>query len=255
MALEIVQIPVRSNNYIYLAHETISSKTAVIDPADAAPVMQVLRQRKWRLDAILITHHHHDHIGGNHELKQEYGCNIYGYGADAARVPGIDHHLKEGDMVQLGAAQGYVLFVPGHTLGHIAYYFPADSIVFCGDVLFSLGCGRVSEGTPQQMLQSLQKLAALPDDTRVHCAHEYTLANGEFALTLEPENPALQQRMAEVRELRCQHRPTVPTTLAQEKATNPFLRTHSAEIRQKLAMPHADMLEVFTAIRHRKDKF
>lgn len=255
MALEIVQVPARADNYIYLLHDAASNKTTVVDPADADPVKAELQRRGWGLDYILNTHHHNDHTGGNLALKRDYGCEIYGYGADATRIAGIDHRLKDGEQVRVGESQAQVLFVPGHTLGHIAYYFAQDKALFCGDTLFSLGCGRLFEGTPQQMHESLQKFAALPDDTRVYCAHEYTQSNGAFALTIEPHNPALCQRMGEVAALRAQGKPTVPSRLGQEKAANPFLRTDSPEIRQKLAMPHASAVEVFAEIRHRKDVF
>lgn len=255
MALEIVQIPARRDNYIYLLHDAASHKTAVVDPADAPPVEAALHHRGWTLDFILNTHHHNDHIGGNLALKQDYGCKIYGYGPDAVRIPGIDHLLEDDELVEIGEAKAQVIYIPGHTLGHIAYYFPADKALFCGDTLFSLGCGRLFEGTPQQMYDSLQKLAALPDDTLVFCAHEYTQSNGAFALTLEPHNAELCKRMAEVEALRMRGRSTVPSTLGQEKATNPFLREDSAEIRQSLGMQHASSLAVFTEIRHRKDIF
>lgn len=255
MTLEILQIPARSDNYIYLLHHAGSGETAVVDPADAEPVLHVLTERRWRLTHILNTHHHGDHTGGNRVLKAITGCQVYGYGPDAARIPAIDSHLQDEDRVQIGDAQAEVLFIPGHTLGHIAYYFAAEKLLFCGDTLFSMGCGRLFEGTAAQMHHSLSRLAALPDDVLVYCGHEYSESNGNFALTLEPNNTALQKRMEEVRGLRTQGKPTVPTTLATEKATNPFLRTDSQEIRHNFAMPDASAEEVFAEIRQRKDVF
>lgn len=255
MTLDILQIPARSDNYIYLLHDAASGETAAVDPADGEPVLRALADRRWRLTHILNTHHHGDHTGGNRTLKGITGCRIHGYGPDASRIPAIDQHLQDGDRLRIGTAEAEVLFIPGHTLGHIAYYFAAEKLLFCGDTLFSMGCGRLFEGTPAQMHHSLGRLAALPDDVRVYCGHEYSESNGKFALMLEPGNAALQKRMEEVRVLRAQGKPTVPTTLAQEKATNPFLRTHSQEIRRNLAMPDAGAEAVFTEIRRRKDAF
>ncbi|MCC7259704.1 MAG: hydroxyacylglutathione hydrolase [Alphaproteobacteria bacterium] len=253
--LEIVQIPVLFDNYIYLAHDAGSGATAAIDPALAEPVLDALHARGWQLTHILNTHHHIDHIGGNIELKQATGCIIVGYGEDAARISGIDVQLKDGDVFMLGSARADVLFVPGHTRGHITYWFADEHVLFCGDTLFSMGCGRLFEGTPEQMYASLSRIAALPEDTLVYCTHEYTESNGRFALTLEPGNGDLQTRMAEVRGLRAEGRPTVPSTLGVEKRTNPFLRTESVEIRKNLGMLNAAPVQVFTEIRHRKDRF
>lgn len=253
--LEIVQIPVLSDNYIYLAHDAGSGATAAIDPALAEPVLGALSARGWKLTHILNTHHHIDHIGGNIELKQVTGCTIAGYGDDAARIPGIDVRLNDGDMFMLGDARTEVLFVPGHTRGHIAFWCADDRALFCGDTLFSMGCGRLFEGTPEQMYASLSRIAALPEDALVYCTHEYTESNGRFALTLEPGNAELQQRMAEVRGLRAGGKPTVPSMLGMEKRTNPFLRTESVEIRKNLGMLSATPIQVFTEIRHRKDSF
>lgn len=227
--LDIVQIPVLNDNYIYLAHEPESGATAVVDPAVAPPVLAALEARGWQLTHILNTHHHMDHVGGNLALKEAAGCVIVGPRADAGRIPGIDIEVGDGDVFKLGAAAARVFDVPGHTRGHIAYWFQDAGALFCGDTLFAMGCGRLFEGTPGQMYASLAKLAALPDDTRVYCAHEYTLANGRFALTVEPGNPALQARMAAVEALRAQGEPTVPSRLAEEKATNPFLRAANVE--------------------------
>lgn len=255
MPLEIIQIPALNDNYNYLLHDRATGKTAAVDPSEAEPTRRALEQRGWGLDIILNTHHHGDHVGGNLALQQQYGCAIYGYAADAARIPGITRRLDDEETITVGESVAQVLFVPGHTRGHIAYYFADDGALFCGDTLFGMGCGRLFEGTPQQMHASLRRLQALPEGTLVYCAHEYTEANGRFALTLEPQNPHLQQRMVEVRALRRQGRPTVPSTLAEEKRTNPFLREDSPEIRRVLAMEDAPSASVFAEIRRRKDVF
>ncbi len=227
--VELVQIPARTDNYIYLLHDTLSTYTAVIDPADAESVLNALAQRGWSLHSILVTHHHGDHIGGNVTLKKATGCEVYGFSGDAHRIPGIDHPLMDGQMLALGQLAAEVMFIPGHTLGHIAYYFAALDLLFCGDTLFSLGCGRLFEGTPQQMYNSLMRLAALPDDTWVCCGHEYTEANLKFALSLEDVPEALHARQQAVETLRRSRLPTVPSLLGEEKRCNPFLRCATAE--------------------------
>lgn len=240
MPLEILILPVLQDNYIFLLHEPRARATAVVDPAEAGPVLAALRKRGWTLDMILNTHHHGDHVGGNRELQAATGCAIVGYGPDAHRIPGITRRVEDGDTVAVGEELAHVLFVPGHTLGHIAYHFPSSRALFCGDTLFSLGCGRLFEGTPEQMRASLTRLAVLPDDTRVYCAHEYTEKNGHFALLHDPGNGALQERMREVTELRKQGKPTIPTTIGGEKAANPFLRCD---------------LETFSRLRERRNSF
>ncbi len=254
-ALEIIQIPVMQDNYLYLIHDSASGDTAIVDPALEDPVVAELDKRGWRLTHILNTHHHWDHTGANLALKDRYGLTIIGPKAEADRIPGIDIQVDEGDSVMLGDHSADVYFVPGHTSGHIAYHFSGDTALFCGDTIFSLGCGRLFEGTPAQMWTSLQKLMALPDDTQLYCAHEYTAANGAFALSVEPNNRALTDRMDEVTALRADGKPTVPTTLAQEKATNPFLRPTSPEIQASVGMQGAPLADVFKEIRHRKDNF
>jgi hydroxyacylglutathione hydrolase len=253
--LEIEQIPVLSDNYVYLVHEPAARVTGVVDPAVAAPVLERLRQRGWTLDWILSTHHHADHTGGNLELKQATGCRIAGAKKDAARIPGIDTGLVEGDRFELGAAAAQIFETPGHTLGHISYWFEGAKALFCADTLFSLGCGRVFEGTFEQMWQSLSKFAPLPDDALVYCAHEYTQSNARFALSVDPDNPALRARAAEVDRQRAAGQPTVPTTLGQERAANPFLRPHDPAIRRRLGMADASDAEVFAELRKRKDRF
>lgn len=234
--LEITAISAWSDNYVYLLRDAETGKTAVIDPTEAAPVVAALERQGLTLDRIVNTHHHADHIGGNADLKSRYGCDVVGPARDRNRIRTMDHGLQDGDVLRVGSSEAQVLFIPGHTTGHIALWFEADAALFCGDTLFSLGCGRLFEGTAEQMWASLSRLAALPPETRVYCAHEYTEANGRFALTVDAGNPDLQARMREVRELRAQGRATVPSTLGLEARTNPFLRAGSArrfaELRQ-----------------------
>jgi hydroxyacylglutathione hydrolase len=253
--LEIVQIPVLKDNYVYLAREAEADAVGVVDPAVAAPVLTELGRRGWRLTHILNTHHHGDHVGGNVELKARTGCTIVGPRADAARIPGIDVEVGDGDGYDFGRARANVFDVPGHTRGHIAYWFEESEALFCGDTLFALGCGRLFEGTPAQMWTSLGRLRALPGATRVYCAHEYTQANARFALTVEPENAELRARSARIDEARAAGRPTVPSTIAEERATNPFLRPESPEIRRRLDLRGADLVAVFAEVRRRKDHF
>lgn len=250
-----MQIPARRDNYIYALHDEAMGITAVVDPADAAPVMELLKSRMWGLDMILVTHHHDDHVGGIEELKEATGCIVVGFDHDARRIPGIDRRMEEGERVTVGRFLGELMFIPGHTLGHVAYYFPELKLLFSGDTLFSLGCGRLFEGTPGQMLASLRRIMALPDDTVVCCTHEYTEANGRFAFTVEPENFDLRTRLGEVKRLRADGLPTVPMRLGEEKKTNPFLRPESAEIRRNLNLDIARDMDVFTELRRRKDAF
>ncbi|MEZ5565224.1 MAG: hydroxyacylglutathione hydrolase [Gammaproteobacteria bacterium] len=254
-ALQIHQIPCLADNYGYLIHDPIAGLTAAIDTPDADAIERALDERGWNLSFILNTHHHADHAGGNLALKESTGCVIVGCRADAARIPGIDIKLSDGDTFDFGNHSATILETPGHTIGHICYSFEADSVAFVGDTLFSMGCGRLFEGTPGQMWTSLQKLMALPDATRIYCAHEYTQKNGRFALTLEPVSAALSARMEEVTSLRAAGRPTVPSTIGLEKSTNPFLRPASEELRATLGMSAADNVAVFAETRRRRDKF
>ena len=254
-SLTVEMIPVLSDNYIYLIHEPEAGVTGVVDPAVAAPVQERLAAKGWSLDWILSTHHHADHTGGNLELKAATGCKIVGPGKDAARIPGIDVKLVEGDLFKFGEAEAEIFETPGHTSGHISFWFAGSKALFCADTLFSLGCGRLFEGTPADMWASLSKFSALPDDAVVYCAHEYTQSNARFALSVDPENDALKARAIEVDRQRAAGAPTVPTKLGQERATNPFLRPDDPAIRRQLGMEQASDVEVFAEIRRRKDNF
>ncbi len=253
--MDITILPALKDNYIHLIRDPASGAVAVVDPAEAGAVTEALSARDWRLGAILNTHHHADHIGGNHELKGRYGCPVIGARADRGRIPGLDVAVEDGSEYQFGCQTISVIATPGHTSGHLAYYFSETKALFCGDTLFSLGCGRLFEGTAAQMWASLLKLRALPADTRVYCAHEYTLANARFAHTIEPGNPALAARIEEAKRQREHGRPTIPTTLATERATNPFLRADEPGVAAALGMTGAPAAEIFAEIRRRKDHF
>jgi len=227
--IEVVRIPARQDNYIWMMHDDASGETVVIDPADAAPVLAEAQKRGWKIGQIWNTHWHGDHIGGNAEIKAATGCTITGPAAEAAKIPTLDRLVGEGDIVRIGRVEATVLEVPAHTAGHIAYYLPSAGITFVGDTLFAMGCGRLFEGTPAQMFANMQRLAALPPETIVYCAHEYTQSNGRYALHAEPDNAALIARMREVDAMRAKSEPTVPTTIALERATNPFMRAASIE--------------------------
>ena len=229
MALEIVRIPVLSDNYVWLVHEAESGETMVVDPAVADAPLAEAEKRGWTITQIWNTHWHPDHTGGNADIKAATGCIITGPAAEAARIPTLDVQILGGDSVKLGKFEAQVIDVPAHTAGHIAYYLPDADAAFVGDTLFAMGCGRLFEGTAAQMFDNMRKLEALPDTTAVYCAHEYTLSNGKFALSVEPDNAALTARMAEIEAMRSRGEATVPTSIALEKATNPFMRAASVE--------------------------
>jgi hydroxyacylglutathione hydrolase len=226
--LEIVRIPALSDNYIWLVHDPVSDETMVVDPAEAAPVLAEADKRGWRIGQIWNTHWHPDHTGGNAAIKEATGAVVSGPAAEAARIPTLDVALGEGDRVTLGDHVATVIETPGHTAGHITFHLPADSVVFTGDTLFAMGCGRLFEGNAEQMFVNMQRLAELPPETIVYCAHEYTQSNGRFALAAEPDNAATRERMTQVDAARAHGEPTVPTAIADELATNPFLRAESA---------------------------
>ena len=253
--LEIHQFPCLSDNYGVLIHDADAHVTAAIDTPEVAPIEAALQETGWTLTHILNTHHHGDHTGGNQALKAKTGCTIVGPKPEAAKIPGLDIAVGEGETYDFGGHLANIIETPGHTLGHIAYHFPDDGVAFVGDTLFALGCGRVFEGTMAQMWSGLQKLMDLPPETVVYCGHEYTTANAAFAVTIEPDNPELLARAKEIEALRAEDKPTVPTTIELELRTNPFLRPDSAGIQRQLAMEGAAPGDIFAEIRRRKDSF
>jgi hydroxyacylglutathione hydrolase len=253
--LEIHLFPCLADNYGFLVHDPQEQVTAAVDTPDAGQIMAQLDAKGWRLTHILNTHHHGDHAGGNLQIKERTGCTVIGPRADAARIPGIDVPVGEGDELCLGRHRVRVFDTPGHTRGHIVYWLPDDDAAFVGDTLFAMGCGRLFEGTPAQMWTSLCKIMSWPESTRLYCAHEYSQANARFALTVEPHNAALAARAAEVAALRAAGRPTVPTTLRAELATNPFLRAASPGLQSAIGLPGADAVQVFAKTRALKDAF
>lgn len=253
--LQVERLPLLQDNYAWLVLDTDTNVSGIVDPAVAAPVLARLRELDRGLDWILATHHHADHVGGNLELKAATGCRIAGAEVDAHRIPGIDLRLSEGERFAFGSRSAEIIATPGHTSGHISFWFADDKALFCADTLFALGCGRLIEGDAPTMLRSLAKLRALPDDTLVYCGHEYTLTNARFALTVDPDNETLRARAASVAAMREQGSPTVPSTLGEEKATNPFLRWDDPSIRRRLGLANAADAEVLGEIRRRKDRF
>jgi hydroxyacylglutathione hydrolase len=257
--MQVIPVPQLSDNYAYLIVDESTRAAGVVDCSEAEPVRRAVEAAGAKLVAILPTHHHWDHVGGNDDLLKQGALEVYGYRGQADRIPGCTREVVEGDSVALGSLAARVLFIPAHTAGHVAYYFEPEKAVFTGDTLFAGGCGRLFEGDAAMMLRSLSKLMALPDETAVYFGHEYTEKNLRFALTLEPGNRALQERYAWAVEQRRQHRPTVPTTIALEKATNPFFRWHSPELRASIERqcPGAglDDVSIFARTRALKDAF
>jgi hydroxyacylglutathione hydrolase len=253
-ALDIVLVPCLTDNYCVLLHEPVTGETAAIDAPSAAAIKSALAERGWRLNHIFITHHHTDHTAGIAELKAFYGASVTGPDAEADRIPGLTRVVTASTRLSFAEHAINVLETPGHTLGHVTYFFPDDAMVFTGDTLFSLGCGRVFEGEAHMMWESVSKIAALPGDTNLYCGHEYTLNNARFAMTVEPENDALKARVAEVEALRAAGKPTLPSTLNVEKATNPFLRPQSRIIRARLGLEGAPDWQVFARLRQLKNK-
>ncbi len=256
MPLEIVTVACLKDNYAFIAHDPDTGETAVIDVPEAAPIQAELDRQGWTVDEILITHHHDDHIAGVEALREAHpAARVTGAAADAHRLPPLDREVAEGDTVTIGAEAGEVLDVSGHSVGHIAFHFPASEVAFTGDSLMALGCGRIFEGTPEMMWDSLRKLAALPPETTICSGHEYTAANAAFAVTIEPDNAALTARKAQIDSARTKGQPTVPTQLATELATNPFLRAGLDEVKSAIGMAGAADAAVFAEIRKRKDNF
>jgi len=243
------------DNYGVLVHDTASGATAAIDAPEAAPVEAALAATGWKLSDILVTHHHGDHTAGIPDLKKRHRCRVVAPGNEAAGIPLVDETVGEGDVVRVGELAARVIETPGHTAGHITYWFEPEKLAFAGDTLFSIGCGRVIEGTPEMMWNSLVKLRSLPGETRVFCGHEYTLANIRFAQTIEPDNPALVARAAEAAQQVAARKPTIPTTIDAEKAANPFLRADLPEVAAAVGMAGKPAAEVFAEIRARKNKF
>ena len=255
MGTEIVQLPLLKDNYSYLVHDVESGLTAAVDPSEAAPVLSALAEKGWQLTHILNTHHHGDHVGGNRRLKQVTGCKVHGPASPDEPIPALDVMVNEGNRLEWGYHHVKVLAIPGHTRGHVAFWFDHAHALFCGDTLFAMGCGRLLGGTAEQLWTSLDRLRSLPEDTLIYCAHEYTESNGRFALTVEPRNPALQARMQAVMALRARGQSTIPSRLSTERATNPFLRWESPEIRDTLGLTDASPLQVFSELRKLKDVF
>jgi len=256
MTTSVHQFLCLTDNYGVLVHDSRTGATASIDAPEAGPILAALDENGWRLTDLLFTHHHADHIQGAPELKARFpDMKMVGPAKDAARIPGLDTLVGEGDIVRVGSLEARVIETPGHTTGHIAYHFGADDLVFVGDTLFSLGCGRAFEAPYATLWGSLMKLAALPGETQVYCGHEYTEANARFALTIERDNPILKHRAEQVARLRAEKRPTLPTTIAAELAANPFMRAEEPSVKAAVGMPDADPADVFAEIRMRKDTF
>lgn len=254
MAAEIRTFTCLNDNFGYLVHDTETKATASIDAPESGPILAALEREGWRLTDILITHHHGDHVGGVAELKQKYNCRVVAPHDKTTKIADVDLRVANGDVVKVGKLLGRVLETPGHTLDHISYVFDAEKAVFAADTLFSIGCGRVFEGNYPMMWDSLLKLRALPDDFRLYCGHEYTASNVKFALTVEPDNQALQARAAEVATLRAENKPTIPSLLGEEKRANVFLRADDPSVAAKLRMKGAEAAAVFGELRERKNK-
>ena len=253
--LNIIQIPVLIDNYIYLLIDKDTSKCACVDPALSQPVIDVLNKWNLNLDFILIKHHHNDHVGANLKKKKKYNCQIAGNKNDKISIPGIDILLQEDDNLQIGESECKVIEVSGHTLGHICFYFKNNDAIFCGDTLFSLGCGRLFEGTPELMVRSLLKIRALPNSTRVYCAHEYTLSNAKFAQSLEPNNRMLRKKINKIKKKRLLNKPAIPSVLTKEKKFNPFLRFDDVNFINNIGLEGISDEENFRVIRRMKDNF
>lgn len=253
--LQTYLIPCLEDNYSVLVHDALSGQTLLVDVPDQAPILAALEEKGWPLTHILITHHHWDHTQGLEALKRETGAKVYGPKASLDKVPLIDHALEDGDEISFSDSLLYALSTPGHTLDHLSYWLPDGEIAFTGDTLFSLGCGRVFEGTLKDMWFSVDKLAKLPPETTIFCGHEYTKANADFCLSIEPDNELLKRRIKEVEDLRAQGKPTIPTTILEERATNTFIRANDPALKQALGMADKEDWEVFTELRTRKDNF
>ncbi len=255
MPLEIDQFTCRTDNFGVLIRDTETGTVALIDAPEEAAILAAIERTGWTPSLILTTHHHADHVEANEALKKRFGLQIIAPAAEAAKIPGVDRSVREGDRIKVGNSEAMVIETPGHTAGHVSYYFPESKVAFTADTLFALGCGRLFEAPPPVMFASLAKLAALPPQTAIYCGHEYTLSNARFAVTIDPANKALAERLVEIERLRAEGKPTLPTTIGAELATNPFLRADDAAIRRHLGMERASDADVFAEIRKRKDSF
>ncbi|MBX3531876.1 MAG: hydroxyacylglutathione hydrolase [Rhizobiaceae bacterium] len=255
MALEIEQFMCRSDNFGVLARNPATGAAFLVDAPEEGPIVAAVERTGWKPSVLLITHHHPDHVEANLALKQRYGLTIIGPDYEKAKIPGIDRTVRDGEIIEVAGRKARVILTPGHTAGHVCYAFEDDKVAFTADTLFALGCGRLFEGTPADMLGSMRKLIQLDADTVIYCGHEYTQSNAKFALSVDPTNSALKERAKEIDALRAAGRATLPTTLARELATNPFLRWHDPVIRRNLGMADASDDAVFAEIRKRKDVF
>ncbi|HKK36506.1 MAG TPA: hydroxyacylglutathione hydrolase [Paracoccaceae bacterium] len=255
MTLEVTVVPCRDDNYGYLLHEPEADVWAVVDAPETAPLKAAIEAAGGRLDLILLTHHHGDHVEGVEDLREAYGAKVVGHAEDAGRLPKLDLAVNEGDEIAVGEERATVIDVSGHTIGHVAFHFPGAGKAFTADSLMALGCGRVFEGTHHQMWESLSKLMELPNDTEIYSGHNYGAANGRFALSIEPDNAALNERVARIADLDGRGEPIVPVTLAEELETNPFLRARKPSVKEAVGLAGADDASVFAEVRRRKDSF
>ena len=253
--IEVTQIPILEDNYTYILHEKHENVVGCLDPGESEPILEFLSKKKLKLDFIFNTHHHYDHVGGNLELKKKTNCEVIGSEFDKSRIPGLDIGLKNRDLNKFGQSRFVVIETPGHTLGHITFYFKNDGLLFCGDTLFSAGCGRIFEGTFKQMWDSLKLLRALPDNTLIYCGHEYTLSNLKFAISLDKNDLKLKNKFSEVSDLINQGKFSIPSTIREEKKINPFLKVDKVDFLKKLNFNNTSELEIFEKIRKMKDDF
>lgn len=254
MAVQIRLVPCLSDNYAVILHETDTGTTVLIDAPEPGPIEQVLEREKWKLTHMLITHKHSDHVQGIAALKKKYGAAVIGPSAEASDIPMIDTKVSGGDMVSVGNMKARVYDTPGHTAGHIVFWFEKEKLLFAGDTLFALGCGRCFEAPPATLWKSLLKIRDLPSDVKLYCGHEYTLSNARFSVTVDPNNETLRKRLAAIEKLRADGKPTLPSTMQEERETNPFLRADNPQVAEAVGMKGADPAAVFTELRERKNK-
>jgi hydroxyacylglutathione hydrolase len=248
-------IPCLNDNYSYLLHDEISNKVAIVDPSEFTVCDEIINKSYKKLDFILNTHHHYDHVGGNEELKKKYNSTVLGFEKDKNRIPAIDEVLKDNQEFKIGLLNFTTIFIPGHTKGHIAFYFKKEKVLFTGDTLFSLGCGRVFEGTYKQMFQSLNKLKDLPGDTKIYCGHEYTYKNLDFCLTYNPNNSFLKKKKSDIEQSLKNKKPTIPSTIDDEIKANIFLRFNDPDVKKAINLENSSDIEIFTKLRDLKDIF